>query len=134
MLFGAGAQFFRASGPPSYGNGVFDLDQLGGSRPYVIGYIVGGIMSTLPNTNTQSDTAASPYIFKVMLTSTLTPPVSGISSIPALSRGMLVAAALLVGVLGSLGSRRAGYLQRYGHMPSCSPVSARRAGLFKGDI
>jgi hypothetical protein len=103
LLFGAGAQFFRASGLPSYGNGVLDLDQLGGSQPHVIGYIVGGIMSTLPNTNTQSDTAASPYIFKVMLTSTLmAPPVSVIRSIPALSRGMLVALAFLVGVLGVL--------------------------------
>jgi hypothetical protein len=103
LLFGAGAQFFRASGLPSYGNGVLDLDRLGGSQPHVIGYIVGGIMSTLPNTNTQSDTAASPYIFKVMLTSTLmAPPVSVIRSIPALSRGMLVALAFLVGVLGVL--------------------------------
>lgn len=91
-------------------------------------------MSTLPNTNTQSDTAASPYIFKVMLTSTLAPPVSGIPSIPALSRGMLVGVALLVGVLGSLGSRRAGYLQHYGHMLSCSPCRRGAQVLFKGDI
>lgn len=85
LLFGAGAQFFPAGGLPSYGNGVLDLDRLGGSQPYVIGYVVGGIMSTLPNTNAQSDTAASPYIFKVMLTSTLTPPpVSEVRPVPAL--------------------------------------------------
>lgn len=68
-------------------------------------------MSTLPNTNTQSDTAASPYIFKVMLTSTLmAPPVSVIRSIPALSRGMLVALALLIGALGVFVEPRSGLI------------------------
>lgn len=101
LLFGAGAHFFPVGGLPAYGNGVFDLDQLGGSQPRVIGYIVGGIMSTLPNTNTQTDSAASPYIFKVTLTSTLTPPVPGVAPIPTLSQWLLVALALLVGVVGA---------------------------------
>jgi hypothetical protein len=70
LLFGARAHLFAAGRLPAYGNGVLDLDQLGGSQSRVVGYIVGGIMSTLPNTNTQSDSAASPYIFKVTLTST----------------------------------------------------------------
>jgi hypothetical protein len=100
LLFGAGAQLFVDAGLPVYGNGVIDLDQLGGSRPRVIGYIVGGIMSTLPNTNQQSDTAASPYIFKVTLTSTLTSPV------PALSPGGLMLLALFVGLL-AVASHRA---------------------------
>jgi len=33
----------------------------------VIGYLVGVIMSTLPNTNTFTDSTASPYIFTVKL-------------------------------------------------------------------
>jgi hypothetical protein len=100
LLFGASAHWFAAGGLPTYGNGVLDLDQLGGSQPRVVGYIVGGIMSTLPNTNSQSDTAAAPYIFKVTLTSSLTPPVQGTAAIPALSRWALLALALFVAALG----------------------------------
>lgn len=66
LLFGAGATFFPAEGVPMYRNGVIKLDKLG-DEPIVIGYIVGGIMSTLPNTVTGSDSASSPYIFKVTL-------------------------------------------------------------------
>jgi hypothetical protein len=33
----------------------------------VVGFIVGGIQSTLPNTTAESDSAASPYIFTVTL-------------------------------------------------------------------
>lgn len=69
LLFGAAAKFFPASDVPSFDNGVFELDKLG-KEPLLVGYIVGGIMSTLPNTNTGSDSAASPYIFRV----TLQPP------------------------------------------------------------
>jgi len=100
LLFGAGARFFSAGGVPAYGNGVLDLDQLGGSQPHVIGYIVGGIMSTLPNTNTRSDTAASPYVFKVTLTSTLPRPVQRATPVPTLAQYALLALALLVGSLG----------------------------------
>jgi hypothetical protein len=100
LLFGARAHLFAADRLPAYGNGVLDLDQLGGSQPRVVGYIVGGIMSTLPNTNTQSDSAASPYIFKVTLTSTLMPVVVQGPPIPTLSLWGLLVLALFVGVLG----------------------------------
>lgn len=66
LIFGAGAYFFNASGAPYFRNKVFNLDKI--KRPTVLGYIVGGIMSTLANTNTQSDSTASPYVFRVVLT------------------------------------------------------------------
>ena len=66
LLFGTSATFIPERSLPKYDNGVIKLDQLG-TDPLVVGYIVGGIQSTLPNTNTQSDTAASPYIFTVTL-------------------------------------------------------------------
>lgn len=65
LLFGAGAYYFPAM-LQRYPNNVINLDNI--KQPTVIGYIVGGIMSTLPNTNTDADSAASPYIFKVILT------------------------------------------------------------------
>lgn len=65
LLFGAEARFFPASNIPRYRNHVLQLDQLTG--PVVIGYIVGGIMSTLPNTNVPSDSTSSPYVFAVTL-------------------------------------------------------------------
>jgi hypothetical protein len=64
LLFGAGA-YFMANPISQYANGVINLDNI--RTPTVIGYIVGGIQSTLGNTNTMSDSAASPYIFKVTL-------------------------------------------------------------------
>lgn len=66
LLFGAGAAFFPADRMPLFSNGVFSLDELL-NEPTVIGYIVGGIASTLPNTNTQADSGASPYVFRVIL-------------------------------------------------------------------
>jgi hypothetical protein len=69
LLFGAGAAFIPADGLPRYANGVLKLDSLG-SGPVLAGYIVGGVMSTLPNTNTTSDSAASPFIFAVTLSPT----------------------------------------------------------------
>lgn len=65
LLFGAGAQFITREDLPMFPNGVLDLDKI--KKPTFVGYIVGGIQSTLPNTNTASDSAASPYIFKVTL-------------------------------------------------------------------
>ncbi len=65
LLFGAGAQFILAKDLPVYRNGVVALDRL--DEKTVIGYIVGGIQSTLPNTNTNFDSAASPYIFQITL-------------------------------------------------------------------
>lgn len=65
LLFGAEAEFFPVRNLPTYHNGVIKFDKL--KNKSVIGYIVGGIQSTLPNTNVASDSAASPYIFKVIL-------------------------------------------------------------------
>lgn len=65
LLFGAEAQFFLKDGISTYHNGVIQLDKL--KVPTVIGYIVGGIMSTLPNTNTSLDSTSSPYVFTVKL-------------------------------------------------------------------
>lgn len=67
LLFGAGAFFMANTNLPTYSNGVIKFDKLG-REPFLAGYIVGGIQSTLPNTNTQSDSAASPYIFRVIIT------------------------------------------------------------------
>lgn len=66
LLFGAGADFLLNTDLPHYENGVLKLDKLG-NKPILVGYIVGGIQSTLPNTNTITDSSASPYIFKVIL-------------------------------------------------------------------
>jgi len=65
LLFGAGAKFIFAPGITMSGNGVINLAAI--TTPTIIGYIIGGIQSTLPNTNTQRDSAASPYIFEVIL-------------------------------------------------------------------
>lgn len=70
LLFGAAARFIPSVGL-RLSSGVVPLDLLplqARRGPVVVGYIVGGIQSTLPNTNTSSDSAASPYVFKVSLT------------------------------------------------------------------
>lgn len=66
LLFGAGAYFIPATSIKRYKTGILRLDQI--KRKTLMGYIVGGIMSTLPNTVTQADSAASPYVFKVFIT------------------------------------------------------------------
>ena len=67
LLFGAGA-YFIPNNIPKYANGIISLDNI--RTPTIIGYIVGGIQSTLPNTNVMSDSAASPYVFTVTLVPT----------------------------------------------------------------
>lgn len=64
LLFGAAAEFVPVQGLKTFSNGVVDFDSLRHGRKHV-GYIVGGIMSTLPNTTTITDSTSSPYIFKV---------------------------------------------------------------------
>lgn len=64
LLFGAGAYFIPAN-VQQYPNKVISLDAI--RKPTVIGYIVGGIQSTLPNTNVNADSSSSKYIFKVIL-------------------------------------------------------------------
>lgn len=66
LLFGAEAVFFPKDGIPLFSNGVIQLDALP-KVPTVLGYIVGGIMSTLPNTNFITDSTSSPYVFTVTL-------------------------------------------------------------------
>ena len=66
LLFGAEAEFFSASHISKYRNEVIQLDKLQ-TGSTILGYIVGGIMSTLPNTNVPSDSTSSPYIFTVKL-------------------------------------------------------------------
>lgn len=65
LRFGAGAYFIPGN-VSQYPNGVMFLDNI--KKPTVIGYIVGGIQSTLANTNTDADSTASTYVFKVTLT------------------------------------------------------------------
>lgn len=67
LLFGATADFFPLEDLPQYPNEVFELDKLLGPEPILLGYMVGGIQSTLLNTNIITDSSASPYIFKVIL-------------------------------------------------------------------
>ncbi|MDP1835417.1 MAG: hypothetical protein Q8K75_05750 [Chlamydiales bacterium] len=65
LLFGAEAQFFPKDNIKLFSNGVIQLDTI--TSPTVIGHIVGGIMSTLPNTNSRADSTSSPYVFTVTL-------------------------------------------------------------------
>ncbi len=66
VYLGAGAFFIEADTAPQYPNQVIDLDKI--KKPTVVGYIIGGIMSTAMNTVDQTaETAASPYIFQVVL-------------------------------------------------------------------
>lgn len=64
LLFGAGA-YFIANNILQYPNGIISLDTI--RKPTVIGYIAGGIQSTLANTNVITDSTASSYLFKVTL-------------------------------------------------------------------
>ncbi len=69
LLFGASAFFFPAAGVPQYSNGVIPLDKLG-KAPILLGYIVGGIQSSMAETDSEFgnvDTHASNYIFTVTL-------------------------------------------------------------------
>lgn len=62
--FGANSVFIPAEGLPMFPNGVIAFDKLG-KKPVFIGYIVGGIASTILDTNCTTDTQSSSYIFKV---------------------------------------------------------------------
>lgn len=66
LWFGASGEFIPNEGLPTYSNGVIALDKLG-SSPISLGYIVGGIASSLTDTNCGGDSMASTYIFKVTL-------------------------------------------------------------------
>jgi hypothetical protein len=62
LLFGAEAYFIPAN-IPMYPNSVINLDTI--RSPTVIGYIVGGVASTVPNTSIATDSFASPFVFTV---------------------------------------------------------------------
>lgn len=66
LLFGAGALFVPVRHIGTYKNEVIKLDNI--KKKKLVGYIVGGIQSTVPNTSSSSDSAASPYIFEVFIT------------------------------------------------------------------
>lgn len=66
-LLGAEAAFFTADGVPTTSNGVVRLAKLEG--PTVVGYMYGGIESTVPNTtNPETQTTASSKVFAVVVT------------------------------------------------------------------
>lgn len=73
LLFGADAKFFPAHHIKHFPNGVLSFDALPKKKNF-IGYIIGGIQSTLPNTTSAADSGASPYIFEVYLTPASEPP------------------------------------------------------------
>jgi hypothetical protein len=64
--YGTEARFFTTPGLPQYSNGVIKLNQLKG--PTIIGYIYGGIYSTVANTtDPNSQTTSSNQVFQVTL-------------------------------------------------------------------
>jgi len=65
LLFGSEAEVILRNKVPKYDNEVLKLDKI--KKPTVIGYVLGGIASTLPNTNTQADSFPSPYLFEVIV-------------------------------------------------------------------
>jgi hypothetical protein len=73
LLFGTAAQFMPLPLTPMFSNGVLQLDtliqlSLLTKSPVLLGYIVGGIESVINDTTDErSQTAASPYVFKVIL-------------------------------------------------------------------
>ena len=63
LLFGTSASFIPLK---HYKDDVIDYDILRSSKKkQLIGYIIGGIASTLPNTNQSSDSWASTLVFNV---------------------------------------------------------------------
>lgn len=65
FLFGAEAEVVLRDHVCRFSNDVLKFDSI--RKRTVIGYVVGGIKSTLPNTETQADSAESEYIFKVIV-------------------------------------------------------------------
>lgn len=65
LLFGSECEVFLLDNIPKYSNGVLKLDKI--KKRTRIGYIVGGIQSTLPDTNTQADSSPSKYIFEIIV-------------------------------------------------------------------
>ena len=68
-LFGTNAAFFLASDAPrlSTADDIVDLDRFIQQKRQLVGYIVGGIQSRLPNTHGRGDTQASDIVFPVRI-------------------------------------------------------------------
>lgn len=64
--FGSNSEFIINEDLPLYPNKVIAFDNLKTERLF-LGYIVGGIASTILDTNCPADSSPSPYIFKVYL-------------------------------------------------------------------
>jgi hypothetical protein len=65
-FFGTNAAFIPTDGIPTFSNGVIALDKLS-KKPVFVGYIIGGIASTVTDTNCTTDSQSSPYVFKVTI-------------------------------------------------------------------
>ncbi|CAN5572204.1 hypothetical protein BH10PLA2_BH10PLA2_07850 [soil metagenome] len=74
-FYGAEAQFFTNPQLPRYANGVVKLDQL--QQTVTLGYMYGGIVSTVPNTTNQTEqTKASSAVFRIVLVPAPTATIS----------------------------------------------------------
>jgi hypothetical protein len=65
FLFGAESEVILFQNVSKYSNDVIKLDKI--KKRTVIGYVVGGIKSTLPNTTSTIDSEPSRYLFKVIV-------------------------------------------------------------------
>jgi hypothetical protein len=66
LRFGTSAIVMMKKYLPKYTNDVVKFDKLA-PKPRVVGYIVGGIQSTVKDTEQLSDSSASPYIFEIIV-------------------------------------------------------------------
>lgn len=65
LLFGAEAEAILLDNIPRYSNDVIKLDSI--KKRTLIGYVVGGIKSTVPNTTSKIDTSPSKHLFRIIL-------------------------------------------------------------------
>jgi hypothetical protein len=79
LRFGTNAEFFPAAGVAIYDNGTLRLDEL--TKPMTIGYVFGGLMSDSGN---GGDTAASSFVFEVVLHPVPEPPTLALFIVGAL--------------------------------------------------
>ncbi len=89
-LLGGGAQFLPADGLPLMSNGMIDMANLTGNT--LLGYIYGGIISELPETNSSTQTHASGYLFDVYYTPSAVPEPATVAMIMGLVCGGLALA------------------------------------------
>lgn len=65
LIFGSEAEVFLQHKVHKYSNDVLKLDCI--KERTLIGYVVGGIKSTMPNTESQADSSPSKYLFEVFV-------------------------------------------------------------------